>query len=329
MLLSFVIWFLAVCMLLLPLMFWMYVYACFSSWEYSQKYFLMGGVIGAISSGIFVFYDTLGLSYFLQNIFFHLTFIKTSFLGLALALALWKFFLVFACFWVCIWALFRRYAFGKNSFLFVKSFVFLCVLLVFFSCISYIVDFVFPIQYDGVMTKFWDYSFIFLGSIIWYYIIISLLEEGMKYFWALTYMHEETAYKNLKHFIFVAVSIALGFSVSETFFYTYQYYMSWNTGTELLGLIFFRSVFVSSVHVFCSLLVSIWFWYLLSSSSVVWRSIKYFLIFAVFGLLSHAFFDVSISYWYIAVVFLYIFFLYIFMSYFLMQDISPDDTVSV
>lgn len=310
---------------MLPVMFWMYVYTSFSSFELSRRYFLGGIVIGALSAGIFIFHESLWVAYFFQEIFYRLTLARESFLGLNLGFSLSKFFLFFVFLAAMVGIFWMKTKQEKQSYVkkILSCLLSFLALILLFSLVIYGMNYLPEIQKIGAIATFWDYSFIFLGTIIWYYIVISLLEEGMKYFWVLVWTGSSASVKNLPHFLLISVSIALGFSLFETAFYGYQYYSSWNAWAWLIKLLFLRSIFVSSVHIFCSLLMSLWFWYIVTSQTLNFAILRLFFVYAWFSLISHTFFDVSLTYGYIAVIFLYVFFLYLFMSYFLAQDRWP------
>ena len=155
----------------------------------------------------------------------------------------------------------------------------------------------------------WDYVFQGFALIFWYYIIIALLEEGLKYFWnsQLTLLEDKSLYRT----IWFACTIWLGFAFFENIFYVYNFLISSSSWDGLFQLVFFRSIFTVSLHILCAILLAggLYLFQTIKSS-------KHRMFWALLGLwwwaiLAHAMFDVALSYGYLWVIFLYVFALYI------------------
>jgi len=162
---------------------------------------------------------------------------------------------------------------------------------------------------SGLSTNFWGYIFQGFALIFWYYMIISLLEEGLKYFWNTQVMRWNMP--DLYTILWFACATGLGFAFFENILYAYNFYMNSQSTQGIFELIFFRSIFTVSLHILCAILLASGL-YIFSIQRHKTRQM-YLMLFALSGgaILSHSLFNTALTYGYMGVIFLYIFALYI------------------
>lgn len=302
--------------LLLPLFFWMYVLSSFEHLGVSRKQFLFGLWAGAISTLPLLYSDMFVIWGLIEEIFFSLSFVSNSFLGMWVFWNIGIFFTLMFLISFILWKIiFKKIQLQK----YLISFFWLICLLGTFSVLLYLGSWLWWNSTSD--TKIESGSFVFIG-LIWimsYYIVISLLEEGMKYVSNINILSK----KNTMSFANMLASwavVALGFAFFENILYSYSYITLNGIESELLSIVFFRSLFTVALHVLCAMLISGGFYMILD---LRWKYNKAYLLFFVFTLLSimsHAFFDVAITFWYIGVVFIYLFMLYLVMWYITSSD---------
>ena len=84
----------AFCILLMPLVFWMYIFVSFYPYGVSRLQFIFWIIIGAISTIPFIYADSIFLGDFLTQIFIHLSTLQFSIFGEGLFLSLSMFFVI-------------------------------------------------------------------------------------------------------------------------------------------------------------------------------------------------------------------------------------------
>lgn len=300
----------SVIILLFPLLFWMYIFTSFDHLWVSRLQFIIGIIAWVFTTLPLVFENTFILWGLIEEIFFTLSFISSSFLGIGIFIQLILFFTIIFCSLFFVNYIF----FQKNIFKFHSSIWGFVILLWVFSFLIFLLY----IFWKNIspLTSIESGSFVFSGlwAIAGYYIVISLLEEGMKYFSSLNISWERQTLSFEKMLVCWAV-IALGFSFFENILYAYGYILSNGIDGWLLHLVFFRTLFTISLHVLCSMLLAAWFYILIMLPAKYSKAYLLFFMFSCMSILSHAFFDIAITFWYIAVVFFYIFFLYLLVWY--------------
>jgi hypothetical protein len=178
--------------------------------------------------------------------------------------------------------------------------------------------------YSGgnISVGFGEYIFSFLWAIIGYYIVISLIEEGAKYISSIS-MSPSIYFMHKNQFLLFWVCAALWFSLLENILYFTMFIQQNWIVIDLIQIVFFRSIFSLCLHLFCSLLMSLWFYYLYKNrvrgSLRTWGIFWFFSFISIF---SHMLFDVSLSYGYVGIIFFYTIALYV--SFSLILD-SPQD----
>lgn len=111
---------------------------------------------------------------------------------------------------------------------------------------------------------FWN-SFSSLKLVIFYYIIVWLIEELSKHF---THIKSSFLYiNNEKKGVLYAIFIALWFTFIENILYINTSYQNFWLSSEVFSTLFFRSIFSAMVHIFSSVIV----WYYFSKAILEFR----------------------------------------------------------
>lgn len=297
--------------LFLPLFFWMYVFSSFWHLGVSRKQFLFWLWAWALSTLPLIYSDIFVLWRLIEEIFFSLSFISSSFLGIWVLWSMSIFFLLMLTLSFLISkVILKKWEIQKYA---ISFWWMVCVLGV-SSLLIYTCYFFF---WDSLNTKSiesGDFVFIWIAWIIWYYIVISLLEEWMKHTANLNMISEK---KNMSFWSMLAswAVVALGFSFFENILYAYSFISLQGVEQELLRLVFFRSFFTVALHVLCAMLVAWGFYMLYVLRGKYSKAYLLFFVFTFCAIVSHAFFDIALTFWYIGVIFIYIFFLYILVWY--------------
>ena len=310
MIFSLLILILSGCVLLLPLVFWMYIFTTFFPNSISKLQFLGGVIIGGFSSIPFVFHGGSFIWDILENIFSEL--LATSFLWVVQNVSL--IFMALLLLYFSVWFFFqdfrRRYS---NIFLY-SSAALLCMVII-GSLLSFGLQAFLPalsqisVWYAGVI------SFVSVGGIFAYYSIIAIIEEGNKYISSLSFSGKQDYFCVIEKYLSLSACIALGFAFFENILYTYFYLQDSWVWPWLLSLVFFRSIFTIILHLMSSILFALGFWYVIwGEYSWTWTKILKAWIFIFLGIISHILFDSALSFWYVGLLILYIFLMYILMS---------------
>lgn len=304
----------AICILLLPVAFWMYIFVSFFPYGVSRRQFVIGMLSWAIITLPLVYTGGFFSENLLRDTFLHLSLLweTSSSIYLFLSLTLFFWFLSLSVFLITLF-------FQKKKKIYLRSYVlffpFLLVLL--FLWVQGILFFsqALPYSISGVSVMFWDILFVSVGSIISYYIVISFLEEWSKYISSLSLSWNEGYFQIFQKYICMAACIALGFSFFENLLYTYSYITSSGIEYQLLSIIFFRSVFSIILHIISSMLFAFGFWFIFRLKRKYIQNVISFFLVASLWIISHVFFDTFLSFGYVGYIFFYIIAIYFFLSY--------------
>ncbi len=167
-------------------------------------------------------------------------------------------------------------------------------------------SFLYLTDYFWFFSSFWlwesdlNFSWIALNSfrlVLFYYVFIALVEELSKHINFLGYSvkHIDTVQKWVLYSIFAT----LGFVLVENMLYLYNIYqVSWFT-PEFFRVYLFRFVFSLMVHVLCSSLFAFYFSraYIRIGNVFNFSYIKILFTGIALAVWLHAFFDISLTYW--------------------------------
>lgn len=288
----------------IPIVFWGYFFSFVDSSVFNKKRFFLGILAGSMStlpilaldrvfevqsfSALHIFENSAtlwGIASYGVNFF--------SFLFILL-LVIWT---------ITLFSFVMTQLKRKDFSIFFKSFMWflvtiICILFIFF--LVQILGGIFPSIEAGSLTNapaFTTTVFNSLKLVIFYYVIISFLEESAKHFSFLGSGIPENI--NLKQAVLFSIFVALGFSFLENILYWLKIIEEHGLWMELFAIVFYRSVFSLFIHVFSSALL----WYFFAKAYIKykegivnWWFIKELLFWIILALLFHSSFDIFISY---------------------------------
>ncbi len=298
--------------LLLPLGFWMYIFLSFVMSGVSQYQFLLGIGAWAIATIPLALHKHLFIGDWLYTIFVEMSLFSQIFFSWNMVFALMKFFLMIGSIFFFIWYIIHK---QKRSFIrrsINTSFWLLAI--VCFVCIwIYAIFLLLGDVYRGSNISYYDIVFSWLASICGYYLLVWIIEEGVKYLWALNFWKEKNFYSR-KKYICLCASVALGFAFFENIFYIIEFIRSQWVNMWVLEIAFFRGIFSVVLHILSSMLFAYGFWYIMWGIQHISQTL-YFFSLGSLGIFSHALFDIFLSFWLLGAFGIYIFATYVFVSY--------------
>ncbi len=306
----------------IPILLWWYIFSSFWNQQLNRKRFL-AWIIGWAVSVLPILYlekfiDKLNL-WFL-NVFYFVENIWSSPFSFVFSLIMLIIFILFLSF--IIWFLFEWFVRSKKIFL--KNFwifvLFSIIISIFIYLFNYF-DFFDKTLNETSSISFWNTIFNSLKLMIFYYILVWILEEISKHFNFLqtSFLH----ISNIKEGILYSVFVALWFSFIENILYFYNIYSILWFSSELVTTYFLRSIFSVFVHIFASFII----WYYFSKAYLDfkknWKNFEYikiFLSWIFLWILVHSIFDISLSLGFSFIIFLYFIFWYFYMWKILLKD---------
>ena len=258
--------------------------------------------------------NVINIEYF--NTFYFASQIKDFLTSIQFWISLSLFLIIIVLFSFILWNFFLR--FKEILKIYIKN---ILVFLIFISGMSviifgfnYILDFInFDIK-EGI--NFWNIVFNSLKLIVFYYFIVAFIEEASKHF---NFVQSSVLeIDTVKNWVLYAIFVALGFALIENMLYLYNYYNQVGLNGELLKLYFMRSTFAVIVHVLSSSIVAYYF-----SKALLrykWKDLSFpYLKIFLFGLfvsiILHMIFDVALTLWFGAVMFIYFIWGYLYVSW--------------
>lgn len=206
----------------------------------------------------------------------------------------------------------------KNIFIFL---IFSLIIWILFYFLNYIFSWI------NVLQKVWDYNLSFwevlfnsIKLVIFYYIIIAFLEELSKFF-----CFNYSSYfqiESYKQWVLYAIFVALGFSFLENILYfesLVQNYWFWK---KLISVYFYRNIFSLLLHVVCSSVLAYFFSiaYLKFKYSLNIKFIKTLFVWFILSVLIHAIFNISLSFNFTFMIFIYFIWWYFYLTYLFYRD---------
>ena len=296
---------------MLPIVFWMFVFTTIFPNSISKLQFVWGILIGAFSSLPFVFHQGSFLWGILENIFSAL--LVNSFFWVVQNLSLIFISLIFVYF--IAWYFFQDSHKRYNK-IFLYSGIILFWIVILGSLISLGLQTLLPNISQTSVGYGWIITFVSVGWIFAYYIVIALIEEGNKYISSLSFSGKRDYFCVLEKYLALSACVALGFSFFENMVYAYFYLRESWVQFWLLSLVFFRSIFTIILHLMSSILFALGFWYVMRA--LTFQTAKNIFragIFIFLGIMSHVLFDSALVFWYMAFLLFYIFLMYLLISY--------------
>jgi RsiW-degrading membrane proteinase PrsW (M82 family) len=316
---DFIYYIIAFWILVMPLAFWMYIFVSFFENTLSRFQFIVGILLWAVMSLPLLLSEWNSIWLLLEHLF------KPISTNLTL---IWivQMSLIIILFYLILWAMefasslyfqeFRKYFISRQ----VRVWVWSVLLIGIWIAAIVVFKSLFPDFSDTYSVSLWNYIFSWFGSIVWYYIVVSILEEGSKYIGALSYAWKKN-FETYTSYIILCACIALGFSFFENIIYSYVYLIKNGISATFLEFIFFRSIFSIALHLLSSMIFASAFWCILHPlPHFKRRHILWFIWLWLWAILSHTLFDVALTYNKVGLIILYVFALYIFMSSLTLQD---------
>ncbi len=306
----------------IPILLWWYVFSTFWNQDLNKKRFL-AWIIGWIVSVLPILYlekfiyklnlDFLNVFSFVENI-------GSNPFSFAFSLIVLILFILFLS--IIIWFLFKWFwrwfnIFFKNFWIII---LFSAIVSVFIYLFNYIDFFNKPLL-ESSNISFWNTIFNSIKLMIFYYILVWILEELSKHFNFLqtSFLH----ITNIKQGILYSVFVALWFSFIENILYFYNIYQNLWIGLELVTTYFLRSIFSVFIHIFASFII----WYYFSKAYLDFKKdkkhfayIKMFLFWIFFWIIVHSIFNISLFLWFTSMIFLYFILWYFYMWKVLLKD---------
>lgn len=300
--------------LLLPLVFWMYIFTSFYTYGLTRSEFTLGSLWGAVSTLPLVLHERLFFGPILEKFFY--SYERLEWLDI-FGYLLFFFMIVFL-----ILSLSYFFQLNKKKFLsvYMRSFCFFCGIIFLVSLGMFLSSNFLLYHVDLVYVSFGTILFWTFGSIFWYYLSIALFEEGLKYLSGISFSWRGNYFSLFQKYLCLTACIALGFAFFENILYAYNYISSsWTIDGGLLSLVFFRSLFTIILHLSSSIIFALGFWYILWGFWAHIQTWLYGIFFTFLALLHHSFFDTALTYGYTGILFFYLIAMYILLSYITVQ----------
>lgn len=318
--------FLIILITFIPILIWGYIFSYMDNSSFNRKRFLFWVLAWWVSVyPIFYLDDIVSISWFnILNIFsyisndinlYSLWLIFSSFLSFTVLLFILSF-----IFWIWFGSIFNKFReyiklFSKIILVFLFL-IFILILLVF--GIDIVVNFFPFLQFD--LNDSWiDYNWIAFNSfklVILYYLVIWFIEELSKFFNFLQWNIFDIT--NIKKGVLYWIFIALWFSFIENIIYLQNIYTNAWFSNWLVFTYFFRSIFSVFLHIVCTSIISFYFtkaFLYYKNSSINFSFIKLFFKGLLLSILLHALFDISLTFWFTFVIFIYFIFWYIYITW--------------
>lgn len=310
-------WFLLIVISFFPILIWAYTFAYIDQNPLNKKRFLIWMFWWILSVfpilymwKIVEFFDSKFL-----NVFYFLSEIKDFFSSLqfGFSLSLFVVFLVFFSFIFGFLILRRKEIFQ----IYLKNFFIFLFIILFFTFLvfglNYFLNFIdFKISNS---SSFWNIVFNTFKLIIFYYLLIAFIEEASKHF---NFLQSSIfSLTSVKSWVENAIFVALGFAFIENILYLYNFYNSYWLNFELVKIYFFRWFFSILVHILCSSVVAFYFskaYILYKEKKIIFPYFKLFSLWFFASVFLHLFFDISMTFGFSLVLFLYFVWWYLYIS---------------
>lgn len=221
----------------------------------------------------------------------------------------------------------------KNLFvLYLKNLFYISVFLALSSAMIYVLNIVFSqitffSKSRDLWVNFWDIAFSSLKLIIFYYILVWIIEELSKYLW---FFSSSFLYiKTVRTWVLYAVFVALGFSFVENILYFKNIFDSTGMTGQLVTTYFFRSIFSVILHVLCSFVVAYYF----SKALIKYRSlyikfpyIKVFFFWLFMAIILHMIFDLALTFGLTIFIFMYLIWAYFYITWVFYKEINDNNS---
>ncbi|MDD5213466.1 MAG: PrsW family glutamic-type intramembrane protease [Candidatus Gracilibacteria bacterium] len=316
--------FLIIVISFLPILLWAYVFSYFDNSALSRTRFVFGLGAGIISVVPILYFSDLinSLSLPFLNVFSALHNISTfssSFFFFASIFSFFSFLLVLSLFAGLV-SFYKQISFKNLFILYLKNLFYIASFLALSSAVIYVLNLVFSqipffSNTRDLGVNFGDIAFSSLKLIIFYYILVGIIEELSKYlgFFSSSFLYIKT----VRTGVLYAVFVALGFSLAENILYFKNIFDNVGLNGQLVTTYFFRSIFSVILHVLCSFIVAYYF----SQALIKYRNldirfpyIKVFFSGLLVAIILHMIFDIALTFGFTFFIFLYLIGAYLYIT---------------
>lgn len=307
-------WVLFIAIVFVPIAFWGYLFTYYDNSELNRKRFFSGILAWAISVLPILYLEQIidstqikALNIFAAiyniNDIWSTFWLFTSLNAFLIISALWTIFIGLFFFWRCIKQTYKLYF--KNLVWFL-TFALLASIVVFIVSKFFDLAPSFNLSIPWTPVAFKDMVFNSLKLVLFYYLLVWLIEEASKHFNFL--QSSLTSINNVKEWVLYSIYIALWFAFVENIVYLVEVYKTTGIWTEAVTTFIFRSIFSVMVHVTCSTIVSYYFClglikYRHEQTSL--KFIKYFVYWISISVLAHAIYDIFLTLGFTLIIFIY------------------------
>jgi RsiW-degrading membrane proteinase PrsW (M82 family) len=208
---------------------------------------------------------------------------------------------------------------------FLKNYLVFMLYLTVFWLIFYFLDLIFD-KFDifqksyDFWLSFWNVLFNSFKLVVFYYLIIAILEELSKFF-CFNYS-KLFSIIDVKKSVLYAIFVALGFAFFENMLYfkkLYELYWIWK---DLVVVYFSRNIFSIVLHVLCSSVLAYYFSlvYLKFKEKLNLEFIKILFIWFLFAVILHSLFDIFLTFNLTFFIFIYLIWSYFYLTYIFYAD---------
>ncbi len=301
----------------IPILLWWYSFSYLDNSKLNKKRFIFWIMSGVLSVFPILYMDKRNniFNIWVFNISKYLSWIWTLKLFFPFFFSILAFVFLFFFFSLILWFILKVNIFEYKKV--IKNILIICffsfLIVLFFYLINYFFQ-RFPKLNFTILeaTKFWDISLNSLKLVIFYYLIVWVLEEISKYF---NFSWQIIKNISVKEGVLYSIFIALGFSFIENILYLYNLFSIYNLSFDFLKIYFFRSIFSVILHVFCSSLLAYSFIKALSYYNEwnIFKYIKLFLYGLILSVFLHFFFDLclTLGFSFIIIIYLIVWYLYV------------------
>lgn len=317
---NFFIIFLIIIFSFIPIMLWGYIFSSLNNTKNSKKMFLVWIFAWMISVLPILYFSDL-INYFwiwFANIFEKITSITwinsliwlnlaTSFIIIILSI------IPFLVFWYKNINKEKIYIFLKNTLIFL-FFAFIISLSIYFLNSIFENLWIFSTKKEFNIS-FWDIIFNSIKLVIFYYIIIWLIEELSKFF-CFNYS-SILKINSIKKWVLYSIFVALWFAFLENILYFTSLYKEYWISKELLTSYISRNIFSITLHTLCTSIFAYFFtiWYLKYKYKLKKEFLKLMFLWFILSILLHSLFNISVTLNIWIIIFLYLIWTYFYITY--------------
>lgn len=304
----------------IPILLWGYFFWYIDNDVFQRKRFFVWIVAGWISvfPVLFLWDISEKLWWEMMNVF---SVVHDFALGGSILWVFFSFLVLFLIFSVLPFVLFYMTPASKEKFktyfsrFLLFSLSFICITFVFYLLNIFFSYFEFAQIEAQSSVSFGSIIFNSVKLIIFYYLIIGILEELSKF---LFFSYEKNfSILSQQHAVINAIFIALWFAFVENILYFYHLYENYWFGKEIISTYFLRNIFSVFLHLLCSSIFAYYFSFLYLKMRDQYNGyfIKIFLLGFFLSFVLHALFDIFVTFNLMFFVFLYIIGGYFYLTY--------------